>query len=47
LQTRLGDPALYRDQQTDVAVLKERLEQAEHELEQAFMRWEALEALRS
>ena len=44
LQAQLADPALYRDRPADVEVLRSQLEQAERELEQAFERWETLEA---
>ena len=44
LQARLGDTALYREQPAEVAALNARLAAAEAELEQAFARWEELEA---
>jgi ATP-binding cassette subfamily F protein uup len=44
LQTRLADPALYRDGDGEtVAGLRDELEQAEAELETAFERWTELE----
>ncbi|MET0089707.1 MAG: ATP-binding cassette domain-containing protein [Candidatus Thiodiazotropha sp.] len=47
LQQRLGDPELYRNQAEQVASLQQESSRVEAELEQAYERWESLEALRS
>lgn len=44
LQTQLADPALYRERPDDVATATAQLELREQELENAYIRWEALEA---
>jgi len=46
LQRQLGDPELYKADPAQVGELKQALEEAEAELEQAFGRWEELEALK-
>ncbi|NLO79181.1 MAG: ATP-binding cassette domain-containing protein [Xanthomonadaceae bacterium] len=46
LQRQLADPELYRQRPDEVAQATARLEALEQELEQAFERWEALEALK-
>ncbi len=47
LQTRLGDPELYRTQGEQVATLQQEVAQVQAELEQAYERWERLEALKA
>ncbi len=47
LQQQLADPELYRSRGDAVAGLQQRLAQAEQELEEAFSRWEELDALAS
>ena len=47
LQQQLGDPELYRTRGEEVAGLQQRLAEAEQELEEAFVRWEELDALAS
>ncbi|MEJ2423217.1 MAG: ATP-binding cassette domain-containing protein [Candidatus Thiodiazotropha sp.] len=46
LQQRLGDPQLYRNQADQVASLQQASNQVQTELEQAYERWESLEALK-
>ncbi|KXX65126.1 ATP-binding cassette domain-containing protein [Marichromatium gracile] len=46
LHARMADPAFYRDAGEAVAATRAELEAVECELEQAFARWEALEARR-
>jgi ATP-binding cassette subfamily F protein uup len=46
LHALLADPELYRENAERVSDLKEQLSARENELEQAFERWEELEALR-
>ncbi|MDX1693789.1 MAG: ATP-binding cassette domain-containing protein, partial [Ketobacteraceae bacterium] len=46
LHEKLADPRLYQDQPQNVQALQDRLAVVESELEQAFERWEALEALK-
>ena len=43
LQARLGDPSLYQQAPQEVAALKARLDAVEGEIEDALLRWEALE----
>ncbi|APG28380.1 ABC transporter ATP-binding protein [Syntrophotalea acetylenivorans] len=45
LQQQLADPELYRSRGEAVAGLQQRLAEAEQELEEAFGRWEELDAL--
>ncbi len=47
LQTRLSDPELYRAQGELVAELQQETARVESELEQAYERWETLEALKA
>ena len=44
LHQQLGDPALYREQSTNVALLQQRLSVIEEELALAYRQWEALES---
>ncbi|AHF04994.1 heme ABC transporter ATPase [Marichromatium purpuratum 984] len=46
LHARMADPAFYREAGEAVATTRAELEAVERELEQAFVRWEALEARR-
>ena len=46
LQTRQSDPELYRTQGELVAELQQQTARVETELEQAYERWETLEALK-
>jgi ATP-binding cassette subfamily F protein uup len=43
LQARLGDPSLYQQAPQEVAALKARLDAVDGEIEDALLRWEALE----
>ena len=47
LQARQSDPELYRSQGEQVAELQQQTARVETELEQAYARWETLEALKS
>jgi len=47
LQTRLGDPELYRTHSGQVAHLQQEVARVQTELEQAYERWESLEALKT
>jgi len=47
LQQQLADPELYRSRGETVPGLQQRLAEAEQELEEAFVRWEELDALAS
>ncbi|NEV64206.1 ATP-binding cassette domain-containing protein [Thiorhodococcus minor] len=44
LHARMADPTLYQSQGSDVAKLRTRLEEVDAALEEAFARWEALDA---
>ncbi|MET0066366.1 MAG: ATP-binding cassette domain-containing protein [Candidatus Thiodiazotropha sp.] len=46
LQQRLADPELYRSQADQVAQLQQQSDRLQTELEQAYERWESLEALK-
>ena len=43
LHARLGDPAFYQQNGTPISQAKNRLAELEHELSEAYSRWEALE----
>ncbi|MEJ2592332.1 MAG: ATP-binding cassette domain-containing protein [Candidatus Thiodiazotropha sp.] len=47
LQTRMGDPELYRTQGEQVVRLQQDVARVQTELEQAYERWETLEALKT
>ncbi len=47
LHGTLADPSLYRNGGSEVASLKERLEAVEREIEEAYRRWQELEAIRT
>jgi len=46
LFSRLSDPSFYRKKSTEIADTKERLETLEAELEKAYRKWEALDAMK-
>lgn len=43
---RMSDPSFYKNESTEIANTKERLESLEIELEKAYKRWETLDALK-
>ncbi len=45
LHQKLADPAFYQAPENDIAVVKQRLDELEDELGQAYQRWEELESL--
>jgi ATP-binding cassette subfamily F protein uup len=45
LQQKMADPAIYRQEGAEIAVLKSRLVELEEELEQCYTRWEALDSI--
>ncbi|MCG6878333.1 MAG: ATP-binding cassette domain-containing protein [Deltaproteobacteria bacterium] len=45
LFNRMSDPSFYKNESTEIAYAKERLESLEAELEKAYQRWEALDAM--
>jgi ATP-binding cassette subfamily F protein uup len=47
LETKLGDPAFYREAGAEIAAAKQRLESVGGELEEAFERWQLLEEIAS
>jgi ABC transport system ATP-binding/permease protein len=46
LHTTLADPNFYKSAGTEIATINTRLEALEHELAEAYLRWEELEALK-
>jgi len=46
LFSRLSDPSFYKNESTEIAGTKERLESIELELEKAYRRWEVLESVK-
>jgi ATP-binding cassette subfamily F protein uup len=45
LFSRMSEPTFYKKESTEIAAAKNRLETLEVELENAYQRWEALEAI--
>jgi ATP-binding cassette subfamily F protein uup len=45
LQQKMADPAIYRQEGAEIAVLKSRLVELEEELEQCYTRWEVLDSI--
>ena len=46
LFSRMSDPSFYKNESTEIASSKERLESLETELEKTYKRWEALDAMK-